>query len=410
MQQTHEALDYRKIRGDFPIFQNNPGMIYLDSAATSQRPQAVIDAVSNFYCNYNSNVARGLYPIAERATLEFEAVREKAARFINAPDAKGIVFTKNATEGENLIMRGYGEKFIRKGDRILTTIMEHHSGYVPWQRLAKAKGARLETASICTDGTLDMADLEIKLKGAKLFAFSAASNVVGTLNDVKALCGLAHDAGAVSVVDGAQSVPSVPTDVKRLGCDFLLFSGHKMLAPFGSGVLYGRAELLEKMDPFLYGSAMIRNVRADSSEWADVPHKFEAGTPLVDAVIGLGAAIDYLEKAGITAIRRHDISLTEYMLKRLDELPGLKVLGPPKAENRVGLVAFVMEGIHPHDVSAMLAEDGICVRSGHHCAMPLHDSLGIQASTRASVYLYNGKEDIDALVSSLERARKVFGG
>jgi cysteine desulfurase / selenocysteine lyase len=402
-------LDYKKIRAGFPIFKNNPGMVYLDSAATSQRPKAVIDAVSGFYEGYNSNVARGLYRIAEKATLEFEGVREKARRFINASDSREIIFTKNATEGENLVMRGFGERFIGKGDRIVTTMMEHHSGFVPWQRLAKTKGARFEAAAIKPDGSIDMVDLEKKLKGAKIFAFSAASNVLGTLNDARSLCGLAHEAGAISVVDGAQSVPSVPTDVKRLGCDFLLFSGHKMLAPFGSGVLYGRQELLEKMDPFQYGSAMIRKVGVDSSEWGDLPHKFEAGTPLVDAVIGLGAAIDYLEKTGMERIREHDISLTGLMLKLLGDVPGLDVLGPAKADGRVGLAAFAMEGIHPHDVSALLAEDGICVRSGHHCAMPLHDSLGIQASTRASVYIYNGKEDIEALAESLKRARKVFG-
>ncbi|MFH0885034.1 MAG: SufS family cysteine desulfurase [Candidatus Micrarchaeota archaeon] len=402
-------LDYRKIRADFPIFRNNPGMVYLDSAATSQRPLAVIDAVSGFYGNYNSNVARGLYPIAEKATLEFEGTREKVRRFINAADSREIVFTKNTTEGANLVMRGFGEKFIKKGDRIVTTISEHHSGFVPWQQLAKMKGARFEIVSIQADGKLDMADLEKKLKGAKIFAFSAASNVLGTLNDVKALCGLARKEGAVSVVDGAQSVPSVATDVKRLGCDFLLFSGHKMLAPFGSGVLYGKGELLEKTDPFFYGSAMIRKVTTDSSEWSDLPHRFEAGTPLVDAVIGLGAAIDYLGKIKMERIREHEISLTGYMLERLDEVPGLRILGPMKAEDRVGLAAFVMEGIHPHDVSAMLAEDNVCVRSGHHCAMPLHESLSIQASTRASVYLYNGKDDIDALAASLKRVRKVFG-
>lgn len=402
-------IDQKEVRGDFPIFKNNPGMVYLDSAATSQRPKAVIDAVSGFYETYNSNVARGLYPIAERATLEYEAVRSKVARFIGANGPEEIVFTKNATEGANLIMRGFGSKFIKKGDRIVATMLEHHSDFVPWQQLARMAGAKFDVIRLEKGGALDMHDAEKKLKGAKLFAFSAASNVLGTLNDSRSLCALAREQGAISVVDGAQSVPAAPTNVKRMGCDFLVFSGHKMLAPFGSGVLYGGHELLEKMDPFLYGSAMIRRVSAESSEWSDIPHRFEAGTPLVDAVIGLGAAIGYLEGLGMEDVRKHDVSLIRYMLERISGIPGLRVLGPEDAESRVGLVSFVMDGIHPHDVSAMLAEDGVCVRSGHHCAMPLHDFLDIQASTRASVYVYNGKEDIDALASSLGRARKVFG-
>jgi cysteine desulfurase / selenocysteine lyase len=401
-------IDASAIRRDFPIFQENPGLVYLDSAATSQRPAQVIDAVSGFYRTYNSNVARGLYPIAERATLAYEGVREKTRGFINAADAAEIVFTRGATECANLIMRGWGEKFIRKGDRIVTTLMEHHSDFVPWQQLAKMKGATFSVVGLNPDGTLDMDDAERKLKGASIFAFSAASNVLGTRTDVRRLCRMAAGAGAISVVDAAQSVPSAPTDVRKLGCDFLMFSGHKMLAPFGSGVLYGRRELLEKMDPFQYGSAMMRSVTTAKTEWNDVPHRFEAGTPLVDAVIGLGAAIDYLNAVGMDEIRSYDESLTEYALRRLGEVRGLGVLGPMKASLRAGIVAFTMDGIHPHDVSAMLAEDNVCVRSGHHCAMPLHSHLGIPASTRASVYLYNLEQDIDRLAASLERAAKIF--
>ncbi len=403
-------LDPDKVRGDFPIFRNaGPGFVYLDSAATSQKPQAVIDAVAGFYTSRNSNVARGLYRLAEEATAEYEGVRGKVRTFVNAADEKEIIFTRNATESANIVMRGWGEKFIRRGDGIVTTIMEHHSNFVPWQELARRKKARFEVVGVDREGRLDFGSLEKKLKGAKLVAVTAASNVTGSMPDVRAISKLAHEQGAVCFVDGAQSVPSVRTDVRSLGCDFLAFSGHKMLAPFGSGVLYGREELLEGMDPLIFGSEMIRTVSVKRSEWSGLPEKFESGTPDVAAVIGLGAAIDYLGRLGLENIRAHEEKLVSRMLRRLQEIPGLSVLGPRDARARASLAAFTIEGIHPHDVSAMLAEDGICVRSGHHCAMPIHDMLGIPASTRASVYLYNKADEIDALVQSLARAKKVFG-
>ncbi len=401
-------IDAERIRRDFPIFASGR-LVYLDSAATSQRPKAVIDAVGRFYSEGNANVARGLYGLAEEATAAYEDARARTARFIGAGDARGVVFTKNATESINIVMRGWGEKNIRRGDRIVTTILEHHSNFVPWQELARRKKARLEVVDIGPDGLLDMADLERKAKGAKLVAFSAASNVTGSVCDVKEICALAREQGAVSVVDGAQMVPSIRTDVGRLGCDFLAFSGHKMLAPFGSGVLYGRPELLEDMDPLIYGSEMIRTVTLKGAEWNDLPYKFESGTPDVAAFIGLGAAIGYLEGIGMEDIKEHEEGLVRYMLRRLSEIPGVSIIGPGDARRRAALVAFCIEGIHPHDVAAMLAEDGICVRSGHHCAMPIHERLGIPASTRASVYLYNKKEEIDALAASLERAKKAFG-
>jgi cysteine desulfurase/selenocysteine lyase len=400
-------LDVDRIRKDFPILDS--GIIYLDSGATSQRPIQVIDAVSVFWRTQNSNVARGLYELAEEATMHYEDVRKQAKDFINAADAKEIVFTKNTTEAANAIMRGWGEKFVKKGDRIVTTVLEHHTNFVPWQQLAKRTGAKFEVVDITDDGLIDETDLEKKMKGAKFVAVSAASNVVGTLPDIKKICGMAHDEGAVCAVDGAQYVPSVPTHVKDIGCDFLMFSGHKMLAPFGAGVLYGREELLESMDPFLYGSEMIHKVTIEESEWAGLPHKFEAGTPTVDAVVGLGAAMEYLKRIGLEDIRAHEESLVSYMLERLPEVEGLKILGPLDAKKRGGLVAFTMESAHPHDVSAMLSEDNICVRSGHHCAMPLHTRLDIMASTRASVYLYNRKDEIDKLVESLHKVNKVFG-
>jgi cysteine desulfurase/selenocysteine lyase len=402
-------FDAEKLRRDFPIFSRPGRFIYLDSAATSQRPATVISAVSEFYSTANSNVARGLYPIAEEATERFEEARRKTQRFVNAASEKEMIFTRSTTESANLVMRGWGEKSLKKGDRLVTTILEHHSNLVPWQELARRKGAALEVAGIDGEGMLDLADVEKKLKGAKLLAVSAASNVLGTLTDIATLCRMAHENGALVFVDGAQSVPSMPTDVRALGCDFLAFSGHKMLAPFGSGVLYGREELLDGMDPFMYGSEMIRSVSAQKSEWNDLPYKFEPGTPDVAAVIGLGAAIDYLGRAGLEDIRKHEESLTSYMLERLSGIEGLRILGPMDARRRAGLAAFTLDNVHPHDVAALLAEDGICVRSGHHCAMPVHERLGIPASTRASVYLYNRKDEIDALADSLERARKVFG-
>jgi cysteine desulfurase/selenocysteine lyase len=286
--------------------------------------------------------------------------------------------------------------------------MEHHSNFVPWQQLAAMKGAKLDVVGIDEDGMLDMADFERKMEGAKLTAFSAASNVIGTLTDVKRMCAVARDNGAISVVDGAQSVPSSPTDVRKLGCDMLMFSGHKMLAPFGVGALYGREDVLEGMEPFMYGSEMIRSVSVEKSEWSESPGRFEPGTPDIAAVLGLGVAIGYLKQVGLDRIQAHERSLVSHMLRELAGLDGLKVLGPEDAAKRGPLVAFTLEGVHPHDVAGILAEDGVCVRSGHHCAMPLHERLGIPASTRASVYLYNTKEEIDALVDSLQKAKKVF--
>jgi len=369
----------------------------------------VIDSIADFYNNKNSNVARGLYQLAENATHEFEGVRKKSAQFVNSSDPNQIIFTNNATDTLNAIMRGWGEKFVKKGDGVVTTVMEHHSNFVPWQQLAKMKKAKFEVVDIDNNGNLDLNDLEKKLKDAKIFAVSAASNVLGTINDVKKLCAMAHEQGAICVVDGAQYVPSMKTNVVTWDCDFLVFSGHKMLAPFGSGILYGKSELLEKMDPFLYGSEMIRSVTTAKSEWADIPHKFEAGTPNVSSIIGLGTAIDYLNKIGFDNIRKHEEELLIYALKRFNELDGLKIVGPMDVKKRASLVAFTLDNIHPHDLSALLADDGICVRSGHHCAMPLHDRLDMVASTRASFYLYNKKEEIDVLIQSLEKTKKIFG-
>ncbi len=397
-------MDIEKIRKDFPILES---VVYLDSAATTQKPLQVIEEVADFYRNRNSNVARGLYTLAEQATAGYESVRRKTAAFINAGERE-VIFTKNTTEGCNLVMRGFGEKFIRKGDKLVTTVMEHHSNFVPWQVLAKRTGAQFEVVDITDEGLLDESDLEKKIKDAKIVAVSASSNVLGTKNNVKKICALARDEGAVCFVDGAQYVPSNKTDVKSLGCDFLSFSGHKMLAPFGIGVLYGREELLEKMDPFIYGSEMIREVTKQGSSWNELPYKFESGTPDPAAVAGLGVAIDYLEDAGFENIHGHLRNLTAYLLKRLLEIRDIRILGPQQAEKRGHLAAFQLDDIHAHDVAAILNEDRICVRSGHHCTMPLHKRLKVEASTRASLYIYNRKEEIDKLAESVERARKIF--
>jgi cysteine desulfurase/selenocysteine lyase len=393
-------MDIEKTRKDFPILET---VTYLDSAATSQRPLQVIDAVSDFYTDKNANVERGLYKLAEQGTLAYNEVREKTAAFINAGKDE-VLFTKNTTESANIVMRGWGEKFISKGDKVVTTILEHHSNFVPWQELARRKGAQFEVIDV--DDECMLADAEKKMKGAKLVSVSASSNVTGTMPDVKELCSMAHDEGAVCVVDAAQYAPSHKIDVKSLGCDFLMFSGHKMLGPFGVGILHGRQEILETMDPFIYGSEMITSVTKEKSEWAGLPHKFESGTPDVAAVIGFGAALDYLNSLGMDSISLHEEKLGKSLYDRLQEIEGLEVIGPGK---RAALCAFTLGKVHPHDVAAMLDEENIAVRSGHHCAMPLHERLGIPASTRASVYLYNKKEEIETLAESLEKVKKVFG-
>lgn len=405
-----EMIDVDEIWQDFPILStkaHGKPLTYLDSAATSQKPRQVIDALAEFYSLRNSNAGRSLYRLAEEATLAYEGARKAAAGFINAADEKEIVFTNNSTHGINAVFRGWGEKNIRKGDKIVTTVLEHHSNFVPWLELAKRKKAKLEIIDIDADGELKESELD-KINGAKLVAVSAASNVLGTMPDIRKMCKIARDAGAVSVVDAAQYVPGNPTDVRTIGCDFMVFSGHKMLAPFGSGVLYGRQELLEGMDPFLFGSEMIREVYSDRATWNDIPHRLEAGTPNVAECIALGVAIGYLKRIGIDNVRAHEERLAGHMLKRLSEVEGLRILGPKKAKRRVALLAFELEGVHPHDVAALLDEDGICVRSGHHCAMPLHERLGIPASTRASAYIYNKEGEIDRLAESLEKIGNMF--
>lgn len=406
-------IDVEKIRSDFPIFEREikgKKLVYLDSTATSQRPRQVTEAVKKFEETKNANVARSIHTLAEEATAEYEGAREKVAKFINAGEEKEIIFTRNTTESLNLIMRGWGEKFLKEGDKVVTTIMEHHSNFVPWQQLAKKSKADFEVIDIDEEGKLKEDELE-KIKGAKLFAFSATSNVLGTVNDVKKLCKIARNEGAVSVVDGAQSVPGMPTDVQDLGCDFLAFSGHKMLAPFGIGVLYGRKEILEEMDPFLYGSEMIKKVDKGMVVWNSLPFKFEAGTPPVDEAVGLGAAIDYLSGIGMDNIRKHEEELAEKLLKTVGEMEHVKFYGPKSAGERTGLLAFEVKGIHPHDIAALLDEEGIAIRTGHHCAMPLHLRIGMPGGTnRAGGYIYNTVEEIDYFAEKLGGIIKMLKG
>jgi len=404
-------LDVDNIRKDFPIFErkiNGKPLVYLDSTATSQRPKQVLDAMRIFSERKNANVARSIHTLAEEATAEYENARKKTARFINAREDREVIFTKNTTESLNIVMRGWGEKFIRPGDKIVTTIMEHHSNFVPWQYLAKKNKARFEVIDVDDEGKLKESELD-KIKGAKIFAVTATSNVLGTINDIRRLCKIAREEGAVSVVDGAQSVPGMPTDVRAIGCDFLAFSGHKMLGPFGIGVLYGRSEILEEMDPFLYGSEMIKKVDINNATWNELPYKFEAGTPPVEEAVGLGAAIDYLNRIGMESIRHHEEDLAMHLLRRIGEIEETRILGPLNPKERTSVLSFEMKGMHPHDVALLLNEEGIAIRTGHHCAMPIHIRMGVPNGTnRAGLYIYNKKEDVDILAEALIRIRKMF--
>lgn len=402
-----------EVRRDFPLLQRSVDgkpLVYLDSAATSQKPRVVLEALQRYYEEYNANVHRGLYRIAERATLAYEEARAKVAAFIGAPPEE-LIFTRGTTEAINLVAYSYGDAFVRPGDEILVTEMEHHSNLVPWQLLAQRRGARLRFVRVRPeDGTLDLDSLDRCLtERTRVVAVTHQSNVVGTINPVRDIAERAHAVGAVVLVDGAQSVPHMPVRVQDLGCDFLAFSGHKMCGPTGIGALWGRRELLEAMPPFHGGGEMIERVELETSTYKDPPHRFEAGTPNIADAIALGVAVDYLQAVGMDAVRAHEEALVRYALAQLAEVKGLRLYGPRDPELRGGAVAFSLEGVHPHDVAQVLDGEGVCVRAGHHCAQPLHRALGVAATARASVYLYNTPEDIDALVRGLERVRAFFG-
>ncbi|HJS30153.1 MAG TPA: cysteine desulfurase [Anaerolineales bacterium] len=405
-------LDVARIRRDFPILSREvrPGvpLIYLDSTATSQKPRQVIAAEERFYSLHNANIHRGIHTLAEEATAAYEEARSKVGRFIGVTNTREIIFTRNTTESINLVANAWGRHFLKSGDLILLTEMEHHSNLVPWQILAADLGLRLEFIPVTEAGTLDLDAYQSLLDmGPSLVSFTQMSNVLGTITPAKDIIRMAKEAGAATLVDAAQSVPHFPVDVLDLGVDFLAFSAHKMLGPTGIGVLYGRQELLEAMPPFLGGGDMIKRVRLRTFSPNELPYKFEAGTPAIAQAVGFGAAVDYLSSLGMEVVAQHETEIVAYALERLEEIPGLRLLGPP-AEYRGGVVSFILDGLHPHDIAQVINEDGIAVRAGHHCAMPLHEKYGIPASTRASFYVYNTPEEVDRLVDSLYRVKKLF--
>ncbi len=412
--QTAEDPDElaRLVRPDFPILSRlvrGRPLVYLDNAATSQKPRAVTEALTRFYEQSNANVHRGAHQLAEEATAAYEEARDKVARFLNAPAREGVIFTRGTTESINLVASAWGRANLRPGDEVVLTEMEHHSNLVPWQLLAEATGARLRFIGVTEEGTLRLEDLnDILGKRTRMVAFTAVSNVLGTVNPVREIVERAHAVGALTLVDGAQGVPHIPTDVQRLGCDFLAFSGHKMLGPNGIGVLYGKPEILEAMPPYMGGGEMIRKVTLEHSSWAELPYKFEAGTPSVAQAVALGAAIDYLTRIGMQRVWAHTQSLAAYTLQHLREVPGVTIYG--NASERGGAIAFDVEDIHAHDLATFLDQQGIAIRAGHHCAQPLMRRLGVVATARASVYLYNLRSEIEALVQALEETRRFFAG
>lgn len=404
-------LNASSIREDFPILQqlvHGKPLVYLDSAATSQKPESVIDALDTYYRTTNANIHRGIYQLAEQATAQYENARKQVQQFINAKSWREIVWTRNATEALNLVAYSWGRQNIRAGDEIVITMLEHHSNIVPWQLLAREKGATLKHIPADGQGRLALDDLDrIITEKTKLVAVTMMSNVTGAITPLDQLIARAHAVGAIVVVDAAQAAPHLPLDVRALDADFVAFSGHKMLGPF-VGVLYGKRALLEAMPPFLGGGDMIRQVHLQESSWNDLPHKFEAGTPAIAEAIGMGAAIDYLNALGMENVRAHEVQLVAYALQKLAEVPTLRVLGPTNLAERGGLAAFEMQGIHPHDIAAILDRDAICIRAGHHCAQPLHEYYDLPATARASFYVYNTPEEIDQLVASLHKVRAMF--
>src|SRR5213082_3810025 len=404
------SVDWHAIREDFPILRERAHghpLIYFDSAATSQKPRAVIDALRRYYEHENANVHRGLHTLSSRATEAYEKSRQRVAEYIGAASPDEIVFTRGTTESINLVAQAWGEKFIREGNVILLTVMEHHSNLVPWQLLAKRTGARLRFVGVCDDGTLDLEQLPSLLTPeVKLFAFTHISNSLGTINPVAELCEKAHAVGALTLVDAAQSVGHLPLEVRKLGCDFLAFSGHKMCGPTGIGVLYGQAELLDAMPPWHGGGEMIVSVTLEKSVFKKAPHRFEAGTPNIAGAIGLDAAIEYIEGIGRAAIFEHDGRLAEYAMEHLAELPGMRVLGP--SGQRGALVGFVMDSAHPHDLTTFADQHGLALRGGHHCNQPLMRRFGLPGTTRDSFYFYNTIDEVDRMIEILRAAARFF--
>jgi cysteine desulfurase/selenocysteine lyase len=406
------TLDVERVRKEFPILSRNiqPDipLIYFDSAATSQKPKRVIEAMSAYYSQYNANIHRGIHRLAEEATQVFEQARQQVADFIGAPSVRQVIFTRNTTEAINLVAHSWGRTKLEAGARVLLTEMEHHSNLIPWQMLAEDRDLQLDFVSITEEGTLDMETYSrlLDLKPS-LVAFTHMSNVLGTINPAREMVDLAHQAGAIVLIDAAQSIPHFAVDVTDIGADFVAFSAHKMCGPTGIGVLYGREELLNEMPPFMGGGDMIKRVKLHEFTPNELPYKFEAGTPAIAEAIGFGEAIEFLNELGMDAIHAHEQLLVRHAMERLAEVPGVKLLGPP-IEQRGGVVTFTFDDIHPHDVAQILDNQGVAVRAGHHCAMPLHACLGIPASTRASFYMYNTLDEIDSLVEGLYKVKEVF--
>ncbi|GAE28489.1 cysteine desulfurase [Halalkalibacter wakoensis JCM 9140] len=403
-------MNAKEIKKQFPILDqhvNGNPLVYLDSAATSQKPLKVIEAIDDYYRRYNSNVHRGVHTLGTLATDGYEGAREKVRNFIGANSIEEIIFTRGTTTALNLVASSYARDNLKEGDEIVISLMEHHSNIIPWQQAAKVTGATLKYFPLQPDGTLDLADVEKTItEKTKIVSVMQVSNVLGTINPIKEIAEIAHRNGAIMVVDGAQSTPHMKVDVKDLDCDFFAFSGHKMGGPTGIGALYGKKHLLEKMEPIEFGGEMIDFVGLQDSTWKELPWKFEGGTPIIAGAIGLGAAIDFLEEVGLDNILKHEHELAEYAMERLSEIDGLKIFGPKK---RAGVVTFNLDDVHPHDVATVLDAEGIAVRAGHHCAQPLMKWLDVTATARASFYLYNTKEDVDALVTGLVKTKEYFG-
>lgn len=407
------TFDLKKIREDFPILNrqiNGRPMVYLDSAATTQKPDVVIDAMANFYRQHNANIHRGVYALAEESTEMYEHTRKVVAAFINAPSPESVIFTRSTTEGINLVAHSWARKHLKEGDEIVLTALEHHANFVPWYLLAKERGVKIKVAPIDSSTRVDMDAYRALLKGrVKLVAATVMSNVLGTITPAKEMAKMAHEAGALFLLDGAQSVPHMTTDVQDLGCDFLSFSAHKMLGPTGVGVLWVRRDVLNAMDPFMGGGEMISVVSVENTTWADIPHKFEAGTPNYADTAAFAPAIDYLNRIGMGAIRAHEKKLVAYALKRLSERDDLTIYGTKDPESQGGAISFNHKVVHAHDIGTILGEQGVCVRVGHHCAQPLMKTLGCSSTARASFYIYSTEAEIDALMAALDQVNSVFG-
>jgi len=411
--QQSDALDVERIREEFPILEREVGdgqpLVYLDNGATTQKPDRVIDAVADYYRTYNANVHRGIHQLSQEASIAYEEAHDAVAEFIGADGREEIVFTKNTTEAENLVAYAWGLNELGPGDEVVLTEMEHHASLVTWQQIGEKTGADVKFIPVTDEGRLDMdAAAELITDDTEMVSAVHVSNTLGTVNPVADLVDLAHDRGAYAFLDGAQAVPTRPVDVKDLGADFYAFSGHKMAGPTGIGVLYGKREILEAMEPYLYGGDMIRKVTFEETTWNDLPWKFEAGTPNIAQAVGLAEAVEYLEELGMESVQRHEERLAEYALDRMAEFDDIEIYGPTEPTDRGGLVAFNLEGVHAHDLASIMNDHGVAIRAGDHCTQPLHDKLGVAASARASFYVYNTTEEIDALLEAIDDARQLF--